>query len=268
MFLNLGRADLPFFQEPEVRQALLYALDRQRIVDEALGGQAIVAHSPLIPGTWAYKEDVLHYEYAPDRANGLLNKAEWIQRASDDGLRSREGQLLTFTLLTSNEAERLRTAEMLAEQWAAIGITVTVESAAPMEVRAALERRDFDAVLVHLALPGDPDPYPFWHQSQIEGGQNYAGLDHRRISEILEQARVIVNRDRRQELYYEFQDTCAQEVPALPLYVPVYTYGIDERIHDAQIGPLAQPSDRFESIASWWIVPRRVFVSESEASRP
>jgi len=268
VFLNLGRPDLPFFQEPEVRQALLYALDRQQIIDEVLEGQAVVAHSPLIPGTWAYKDDIPRYEYAPDRANGLLNNAEWVQRAADGGLRSKDGQLLAFTLLTSSEPERMRTAQMLAEQWAAIGITVTVETASPLEVREALERRDFEAILVRLSTPGDPDPYPFWHQTQIENGQNYAGFDHRRISEVIEQARVIANRERRRELYYEFQETFAQEVPALLLYVPIYTYGIDERIHDPQIGPLTHPSDRFRTISDWWIVPRRVFVSEAEASRP
>ncbi|HUX76158.1 MAG TPA: peptide ABC transporter substrate-binding protein [Anaerolineae bacterium] len=268
VFLNLGRPDLTFFQEPEVRQALLYALDRQQIIDEVLEGQAVVAHSPLVPGTWAYKDDIPHYEYAPDRANGLLNNAEWIQRAADGGLRRKDGQLLSFTLLTSSEPERMRTAQMLAEQWAAIGITVTVETASPLEVREALERRDFEAILVHLSTPGDPDPYPFWHQAQIGSGQNYAGFDHRRISEVIEQARVIANRERRKELYDEFQETFAQQVPALLLYVPIYTYGIDERIHDPQIGPLTYPSDRFRTISDWWIVPRRVFVSESEASRP
>ena len=268
VFLNLGRPDLTFFQEPEVRQALLYALDRQQIIDEVLEGQAVVAHSPLIPGTWAYKDDIPHYEYAPDRANGLLNNAEWIQRAADGGLRRKDGQLLSFTLLTSSEPERMRTAQMLAEQWAAIGITVTVETASPLEVREALERRDFEAILVHLSTPGDPDPYPFWHQAQIGSGQNYAGFDHRRISEVIEQARVITNRERRKELYDEFQETFAQQVPALLLYVPIYTYGIDERIHDPQIGPLTHPSDRFRTISDWWIVPHRVFVSESEASRP
>jgi hypothetical protein len=50
--------------------------------------------------------------------------------------------------------------------------------------------------------------------------------------------------------------------------VPVYTYGVDERIHNVQIGPLMHPSDRFRTISRWWIVPRRVFVSESEVSRP
>jgi peptide/nickel transport system substrate-binding protein len=266
VLLNLGRSDLPFFQEPEVRQALLYALDRQKIIDTVLEGQALVAHSPVIPGTWAYKDDVPHYEYDPEKASKLLDEAEWIKIGSSD-VRRKKGRQLAFTLLTSSEPERLGVAQMLVSQWAAIGITVTIKTASPLEVRAALEQRDFDAVLVHLAIPGDPDLYPFWHETQVENGQNYAGFVHRRISEVLEQARVVVNRERRRELYYEFQDAFAQEVPALLLYVPVYTYGIDARIHDPQIGPLTRPSDRFRTIADWWIVPRRIFVSESEASQ-
>jgi len=267
VFLNLGRSDLPFFQEQEVRQALLYALDRQQIIDAVLEGQALVAHSPLIPGTWAYKDDIPHYEHDPDTANALLDEAEW-RPALDSDIRRQGRQRLAFTLLTSSEPERIGVAQMLAEQWATIGVTVTVETASAMEVHEALEHRDFEAILVHLALPGDPDPYPFWHETQVENGQNYAGFVHRRASEVIEQARVIVNRERRRELYYEFQEIFAQEVPALLLYVPVYTYGVDERINDVQIGPLMHRSDRFHTISDWWIVHRRVFVSESEAGRP
>lgn len=268
VFLNLNRSDLPFFQEPEVRQALLYALDRQQIIDTALDGQALITHSPLLPGTWAYKTDIPRYEYDPDKANRLLDEAGWVRRESDEGARRNEGQRLAFTLLTSTEPQRIEVAQMLAQQWATVGVTVTVETAPPLEVREALEQRRFEAILVHLTQPGDPDPYPFWHETQVENGQNYAGFEHRRISEITEQARIITDQERRRELYDEFQQLFAQEVPALLLYVPVYTYGVDERIHDVQVGPLVHPSDRFRTISKWWIVPRRVFVSESEALRP
>ena len=268
VLLNLGRSDLPFFQEQEVRQALLYALDRQQIIDSVLKGQALVAHTPLVPGTWAYKGDIPRYEHDPEKANTLLDEAGWARSASDSAIRRKEGQRLAFTLLTSSEPERIGTARMLADQWAAIGVTVTVKTASPLEVREALEKRDFETILIHLAPRGDPDPYPFWHETQVENGQNYAGFVHRRISEIIEEARVIANRERRRELYYEFQGIFAEEVPALLLYVPVYTYGVDEQIHGLQIGPLMHPSDRFCTISEWWIVPRRVFVSESEAGRP
>lgn len=268
VFLNLGRDDLLFFQEQEVRQALLYAIDRQRIIDEVLMGQALITHSPLVPGVWAYNDNTPRYAYNPDMAEDLLDQAGWRLSARNRDIRRKEGEPLAFTLLTSSEPERVGTAEILAEQWAAVGITVTVTAVSPVEVRAALENRAFDAILVHLAIPGDPDPYTFWHETQVEGGQNYAGLTHRRISEIIEQARVTVDRETRRSLYCEFQEVFADEVPALLLYVPVYTYGVDERIHNVQIGPLMQPADRFRTISNWWIVPRRVFISEAEAGSP
>lgn len=266
VLLNLANPDLPFFQEREVRQALLHALDRQRIIDDVLGGQALVAHSPLVPGTWAYKDGTPRYDYDPEAAAALLDHTGWVLASDEGGVRNKERQRLAFTLLTSSEPERAEMAQMLADQWAAVGVTVTVATAAPQEVRQALEDRDFEAALVHLALPGDPDPYPFWHQTQIEAGQNYAGFDHRRISEVIEQARVIVSRERRLKLYDEFQELFAEEVPALLLYVPIYTYGVNERIHDVQIGPLVQPSDRFHTVSKWWIVSRGVFVSGAEAA--
>lgn len=268
VLLNLARADLPFFQEREVRQAMLYALDRQRIIDGVLDGQALVAHSPLIPGTWAYKADVPRYEYDPARARALLDEAGWVLSGHGDRIRRKGDRSLAFTLLTSDEPTRVAVAQMLAEQWAAVGITVTVTTVSPAEVFAALEARSFEAVLIHLSLPGDPDLYPFWHETQVEGGQNYAGFKHRRISEIIEQARVTLAREWRLQLYDEFQSVFAREVPALLLYVPVYTYGVDRSIHNVQIGPLLSPSERFRTVARWWIVPRRVFVRASEARAP
>ena len=268
VILNLNRDDLPFFQETEVRQALLYALDRQSIIDQVLAGQALVAHGPLLPDNWAYDDDIQHYDYDLDKAVALLKEAGWELPYMGPAVRRKSERPLSFKLLTSSEPERVGVAEMLAKQWALVGAKVTVKTASPAEVREALETRNFDAILIHITAPGDPDPYPFWHQEQIENGQNYAGFNHRHLSEVIEQARVTVNPERRRQLYYEFQEIFAQEVPSLPLYVPTYTYGVDERIHDVQIGPLVYPSDRFRTVSAWWIVPRRVFVSESEAGLP
>jgi peptide/nickel transport system substrate-binding protein len=268
VILNQGRDDLPFFKEMEVRQALMYALDQQEIIDQVLEGQALVTYSPLIPGTWAYKDTLRRYDEGTSQASALLEEAGWILPRAGVTTRRKDNKPLKFTLLTSSEPERVGVAQMLAEQWEAIGVGVTVKTASPSEVREALEIRDFDAILIHLAVPGDPDPYPFWHQEQINTGQNYAGYDDRHMSEIIEQARVTINPETRLQLYNEFQEVFAEQVPSLPLYVPIYTYGVGERIRGVQIRPLVHPSDRYRTISDWWIVPRRVFVSESQVDLP
>jgi len=267
VFLNLNDPESPFFQDQEARQALMLGIDRQQVIDQVLGGQGIVIDSPIVPGTWAYSDDAPSYRRDLERAETLLEDLRWVRAASSD-TRHKAGTPFAFTLLASNHPRREAVAEMLAEQWADLGIDVTVETVPAARLRDALETRDFQAVLAHLKLPGDPDPYPLWHETQIEEGQNYSGLSHRRISEVIEQARVTPNENRRLVLYEEFQQLFAEELPSLPLYVPIYTYGVDERVNDVQIGPLMHPADRFRTILNWWIVHRRVFVSETEASLP
>jgi hypothetical protein len=54
-----------------------------------------------------------------------------------------------------------------------------------------------------------------------------------------------------------------EEVPAFPLYVPVYTYAVDEKLRGVQLGPLMHTGDRFRNSADWYVLQRRVIVSEN-----
>jgi peptide/nickel transport system substrate-binding protein len=119
-----------------------------------------------------------------------------------------------------------------------------------------LEPRDYQAALVelNLARSPDPDPYPFWHQSQIISGQNYSQWDDRQVSEYLEQARVTDDMSERAKRYRNFQVRFASELPALPLFYPVYSYGVDSEVRGVSMGPLYDTSDRFNNLASWFLI--------------
>ena len=65
----------------------------------------------------------------------------------------------------------------------------------------------------------------------------------------------------------DFQRVFAEELPALLLYYPVYTYGVRDKIHDVQMGPLNTPGDRYRSIADWYIVTKRSRSSKYAAHR-
>ncbi len=251
------------FDRMEVRRALLYAIDRQTIINEAMGGQALVPRTPFIPGTWAYNvEGVRQYAYDPQQAEAMLTIAGWTRTALTETVHDAEGRPLSFTLMTVDSEPDRSIAEAVAKRWQAIGISVTVDAVPPLALGGALEGRSYEAALVRVALPGDPDPYPLWHETQALSGQNYTGFRHRRISEVIEEARRTIDRARRRELYHEFQQLFMDEVPALPLFVPIYNYAVDQRVHNVQIGPLMRPSDRFRTIADWYVLQRRVIVSE------
>ena len=77
---------------------------------------------------------------------------------------------------------------------------------------------------LNLSQTPDPDPYPFWDLGQAASGQNYSQWDNRIASDTIEQARITVDLAERMRLYHNFQSIFASELPALPLYYPVYNY--------------------------------------------
>jgi peptide/nickel transport system substrate-binding protein len=261
VFLNL---ELPIFAEKEVRQALLWGIDRQRIIDQVLDGQGIVAHSPIMPDSWAYNPEVFQYHFDPVKADQLLTEAGWVD-SDNDGVRDKEGIRLEFTLLTNKDPVRRQIIEEMARQLWDVGVRVVpVVEDSSWVVNEALRPRNFDALLFSWGnLPSDPDPYLMWHSTQIGGeGQNYAGLNDVDMDQLLEQARQNTDQSERARLYREFQDLFADEVPSLLLYYPVYNYAVDEMVNGVQLSPLMDPSDRFRTISQWYIKIRRIMVTE------
>lgn len=263
IYLNLQNpTEAPFFTDAAVRQALLFGLDRQALIDGALNGQGVVATSPILPWSWAYNPAQPVINYDPAKANGLLDAAGWVD-SDGDGTRDQEGRPFAFTLLTTDDPDKIAVAEAVSKQWLQIGVVAEIESIGA-GLGERLTQHRFAAVLAEISLSGDPDPYPLWHQAQIEGGQNYGGWSHAQASQLLEAARTITNTGRRNDFYFEFQKIFAEEVPALILFYPVYTYGVHQDVFGVQLGPLTKPSDRFWNIADWYLLTRQVIYSESQ----
>lgn len=261
----------PQFQDKLVRQALLYGMDRQKMIDEILQGQGILGSGPILPNSWAYDKDIKTYPYDPQRAAALLDEAGWTD-TNNDGVREKSGDQLTFTIVTNTDDPlRARIAQQLADDWKKIGVAADVQlMPASSLVQEALRPRNFDAVLFGVTqLPADPDPYALWHSTQTpdksEAGQNYSGWENPEADDLLQQARRTTDPAQRAELYRQFQMLFMQDVPAAILYYPVYTYGIDQRLHGMQLAPLLDAGDRFRNISQWYINTRRVILSESQA---
>lgn len=266
ILLNLNNPNTPFFQSKEVRQALFYALDRQKIIDQILDGQGLVVHSPIMPDSWAYDQNIKKYGYDPAQAKALLDQAGWVD-SDGDGIREKEGIRLEFGLLTNDDPTRVKIIEEITRQWSAVGVkAVPQTSGVSGLIRDFLRPRRYDAILTQWQeLPPDPDPYPLWHSTQRQDeGQNYTGFAHREADQIMEEARRTTDQTRRMELYHHFQQIFADEVPALLLYHPVYSYAIDTRVEGVQIAPMIDPSDRFRTITDWYVITRRVILSEAQ----
>lgn len=255
VYFNLDNPDVSFLADARVRRALYLALDVPKLIDVALSGQGIPADGPFMPGSWAYSPS---QRPAPDaeQANALLAEAGWVD-GDQDGVRELGDKSLAFKLLGDNEA----LLQELARQWQQIGVQVQPHVVGlPSLASDYLSPRNFEAAVVHWQLSGDPDPYPLWHSTQIDNGQNYAGWNNPQADLLMEEGRSVNDPGRRMQLYSEFQRIFDQELPALPLYNDVYAYGISDQIHDVEIGRLNWPWERFRNAAQWYIVTQRVTV--------
>jgi peptide/nickel transport system substrate-binding protein len=260
VFFNLKNTEAPFLQEAKVRRALMLAINRSYIINTFLQGQAIINDSPILPNSWAYYDGTEHFQYDPEAAVSLLKGEGYVIPAGGGEVREKEGTPLSFTMMHPDDATHTKTAETIRDQWAAIGVHVDLQAVPSEELYLdSLPSRAYQAALVDLDLSRtpDPDPYPFWHQAEATGGQNYSQWDNRAASEYLEQARVSADYTLRGKLYRNFQVVFAKELPALPLYVPVYSYGVDAKVQGVQVGALYDPADRLATLTSWYLLTRR-----------
>jgi peptide/nickel transport system substrate-binding protein len=265
IFINTQHAEKEFLGNKQFRQALQLAINRQYIIDQALSGQGLLPIGPVLPGTWSYAENISAVEFDPQRAAKILDSLGWVLPAgaspgTPEYLRSKDEQVLSLSLVLNDNTLDSSIAEMIKTSWELIGIRVNLNRVDTTTLLSShLEPRDFEVALTHINLMRfpDPDPYPFWHDSQVEAGQNYSGFSDRNISIWLEQARITPELSRRAELYRSYQYRFQDQAPSLLLYYEVYNYAIDVLVQGVSIGPLFDPSDRFNNIENWHLIARR-----------
>ncbi|HWQ04964.1 MAG TPA: peptide ABC transporter substrate-binding protein [Longilinea sp.] len=259
VLFNLKSNDKPFLADATVRKALFTGLNRQRIVDQILDGQAILADGPIFPGTWAYNETINRVEFDETKAQDMLKDAGYIISSDDPAVRVKDGVQLALTLIYPATPQHELIAQAIQKDWENLQVRVDLE-AVPYDVllNERLANHDYQAALVDLNLSRspDPDPYPFWDQVQANGGQNYTQWDNKVASDYLETARVTLDITERARLYRNFQAIFADDVPALPMYYPVYSYAVDSQVQGIRMGPLFDSSDRFANVTSWFLQAR------------
>lgn len=257
----------PLFADPAVRKALLFGLNREALIDNVLDGQGVVAHSLYLPTHWAYNPDVPTYTYDAERARQLLEQAGWTDD-NRDGVREKEDVKLQFTLLTNQEnPQHVALIDSVARQWAQIGVQAEPRAVNFADlVQTYLRPRQFETVLLDSPPKPttDPDMYPLWHSSQaVDEGLNWASWSNARVDDLLEEGERVLDHNTRRDIYGKLQRIFAEEVPSLPLFHPIYTYGVDEKVQNVQIGPITTPSDRFQTLNEWYINLKRIIVTQT-----
>jgi ABC-type transport system substrate-binding protein len=166
---------------------------------------------------------------------------------------------LTITITTVDQSPLKQLAEEIKKQWADFGITVAVEtfSASQLE-RDAIKPRTYQILLFGEVLGKIPDPFPFWHSSQIQTpGLNLSRYENKKIDSLLESARKEFDPDERVALFEEMQDLLLEDTPAIFLYDTDHYYFVSKEVQGIKTPVLADPSQRFSTVTEWFIKTKK-----------
>lgn len=178
--------------EKDLRQALSYAIDKEK-----LGGERAI--SPISKNSWVYNSQVKTYDYDPKKAKEMIDDYKKVS------------QMDTLTIVLSTPLLLLNKAEIIAENWRAVGIDAVIQVVSSLPT-------DYQTFLVIYDIPDDPDQYSMWHSTQTSTNiTKYQGV---RIDKLLEDGRSEIGLEERKKIYLDFQRFLIEDAPAAFLYYP------------------------------------------------
>jgi len=263
LFINQdGRALL---RDPYIKEAMAYIIDRPRIIEEVVHNKGRIIDTAIPEGYMGHNPDIVHITPDQEKAKALLETGKWTD-VDGDGTREKDNQRLSIKLITSDNPEYMLTAKIIQENCQSIGIDLVVENYQIGNLENEfIKNRNYDLLLFGENLGLDPDPYVYWHSSQVEDpGLNLSNYVNVEVDRYLEAGRQSNDIDKRIHSYLPFQQVIFDDKPAIFLYQPFHIYAVNQAVQGINIGNISNPADRFLNISDWYLNTRRVWRTEEK----
>jgi peptide/nickel transport system substrate-binding protein len=239
------------FQDPNVRKALLYALDRKSFVENIYFGYAEVAVGTMPPLSWAYHPELIKekYEFDVDKANQLLDDAGWAMGA--DGIRAKDGEKLQFTSYTASGFDVfVKLQQAYQESWKAIGVDMTpVDEPFQQLVDRITSTFDFEMFLIGFNWNVPPDQSAMWACNSYKAGFNIVKYCNPKVDDLLNQALVEQDKQKRIQLYTDFQNVLLEDLPMVATEFGIGIDAVNTRVHNMFPN---YANTRF-NLETWWV---------------
>ena len=222
-------------QEPplnniKIRQAVAYGINREKIINELLFGQAVIAHSILPEDSWAYNAAV-KYSYDPNRAKQLLQEAGY------------KNEPIKFKYSAGNLAVN-QYAQVIQSSLKEIGLNVEIETLDPNTLRSQLALGQFQ-MNTGRWIGGNQDPIflnDLFTTKKIPNEKtkvsccNRSRYSNPEVDKLIEQAFNTADRAQAKDFYARAQDIISREVPLFPLWYPANMVVANKRIENIEVG--------------------------------
>lgn len=259
-------AQMTFFKTSEgvlsevaVRQALVKGADTKAILD-GLPYQARPVNEALLIGQLGYDGKYQQSGYDPVAAQAQLQAAGWV--TGKDGVRTKNGQQLTFRLYTQDTPENKYVVGKLVANWRAIGVHVVPFIQQNTDFQTTLKLHNYDALLHGVSIGADPDVYAYWDSTQADIRSatrlNFSEYKSSAADAALESGRTRTDPALRVIKYRPFLQAWQTDAPALGLYQPRFLYITRGPVYDLEQHTLNSETDRYNSVAEWKIHTAKV----------
>lgn len=204
----------------KVRQALLYAIDREQLVEQLLKGHGEVVDGFLSSASPFYNADVTPIPYDPEKAKALLEEAGW------DG-----SQTLRF-YVDSGDGTFVNGSQVLVAQWAAVGIKVEVQTVDLATLMTVAGTTDYDMMAVQYTYaPVDPYPDAGW----LLGGEgSWTSYSNDTINTALAATQTTSDVEAIKAEYTTIDTIVQEDVPMFSAYVLSAQGAVNKRLTGAQ----------------------------------
>jgi peptide/nickel transport system substrate-binding protein len=235
LHMNEDPDEVPFFAEIPVRQALMYALDRQLIADEIYFGYAIRADGVHPPLSVAYAPDRITtiYDYDPEKAKALLEGAGWVD-ADGDGIREKDGMRFSFECLYGGTVPtNQQMLPYMQQAWREVGIDMQPVPLPLQTLFDAIDSGDY-AMATHgrsLGIDGSLGDM-FRCDAAPPNGFNDIGYCNERFDELDALQIRELDVDKRVDLLIEQANILNDEVAVGVLLFPKSLVGRRETLHN------------------------------------
>ncbi|WP_213358379.1 ABC transporter substrate-binding protein [Chlamydiifrater phoenicopteri] len=214
-----------FFQDADVRRAMNMAIDRNRIIDQVLGGDGFTISGPFSIHSPSYNHSVQGWPYSPEEASRLLEEAGWIDR-DGDGIREKvvDGIVVPFQFRLCYYVKSVTSrtiAEYISTACKEIGVDCSLLGLDVADLSLAFEEKNFDAILMGWCLGSPPeDPRALWHSEGAleKGSANAVGFKNQEADAIIEKLSYEYDKEKRLQLYHRFHEIIHEEAPYTFLY--------------------------------------------------
>lgn len=232
MVYNLDPEKTTLFQDQAVRQALIYALDRQALVDSILLGYGEVANGTQPVLSEAYAPDQVNtiYNYDPEKAKQMLEDAGWV--AGSDGIRAKDGAKLSFEIMYGAAASNDQLASALQDYWKAVGVEAKPTSVDfDTVLNPALDSHDFQMAMLALnwATPSGDQSAMFATESYV-GGFNWAKYSNPEYDETNAAASRALDPEKRFELLVKASNIVNDDAPVIINWYRSNRIGFNKRM--------------------------------------